>query len=47
MSAAVETPVGILKRVMVTPAIYPHFFNFFTLTEHWVHTVMTLVMTAE
>ena len=32
LSVAVETLVGILKRVIFTPAVYPRFFNFFTLT---------------
>jgi len=32
LSAAVETLVGIFKRVIVTFAVYPRFFNFFTLT---------------
>ena len=30
--AAAETLVGILKRVIVIPAVYPRFLNFFTLT---------------
>ena len=32
LSAAAETLVGILKRVIDTLAVYPCFFNFFTLT---------------
>ena len=28
LSAAAETLVGILKRVIVSPAIYPHFLEF-------------------
>ena len=32
LSAAGDTLVGILKRVIVTFAVYPHFLNYFTLT---------------
>ena len=32
MSAAMKTLAGILKRVIVTHAVYPHFFKMFTLT---------------
>ena len=46
LSAAADTLVGILKRIIVSPAVYPRaFFNFFTLTfreflrsDHWLQT---------
>ena len=49
LSAAAETLVGILKRVIVTPAGYPRFLRISSRrhSEHWVHTVTTLVTTAE
>ena len=28
LSAAAETLVGILRRVIITPAVYPHFLEF-------------------
>ena len=50
LSAAGETLVGILKRVIVTPL--PPFTRVFWISscwhsEHWAHTVTTLVTTAE
>ena len=48
LSAAAETLVGILKRVTITPAVYLRFLEFLHgHSDHWAHTVTTLVTTAE